>query len=161
MFRKMLILLAFTAVCFLFCLDVFAQDRKSVSAGEVNGTFQFSFKGKYKDFKNEIKILALGKGKIKISFDLVYPFLTENGEMMVNFGNATGIAEIKADQAVYTSENEYSDGQCKITIKFVKPGEIKVEQTPSDATCGFGHRVTADGTYKKISAKKPVFGELN
>jgi hypothetical protein len=29
-----------------------------------------------------------------------------------------------------------------------------------EGTCGFGHRVYAIGTYAKISARKPKFGDV-
>lgn len=148
--------LALACVC---VFDAKAQTRNSVSAKEVNGTFQYKFTGKFKGSSNEIKILALGGGKLKISFDLVYPYLMQNGEPMVNMGYATGIADIKGDTAIYTAENEYGDEDCKITIKFTKPGEIKVTQNSSGSSCGFGHNVGAGGTYKKTSSVKPTFDD--
>lgn len=161
MYKNFCVLLVFAVVSVVFCVETLAQDRKSVSAKEVNGTFRSYFSGKFKGNSNEIKILALGKGKLKISFDLVYPYLMENGEIMVNMGFANGIGEIAADEARFTATNEYSEEHCEISIKFVKPGEIKVTQISSGSACGFGHRVQADGIYKKVSGKKPDFDELN
>ncbi len=159
MFKKFLVLIVFAIVSSVFCIKTSAQNRKSVSASEVNGTFRYDFTGKFKGSSNEIKILALGKGKLKISFELVYPFLMNDGEIMVNLGYATGIAEIEADQAVYTAENEYGDEPCRILIGFVKPGEIIVTQESSGSDCGFGHNVSSEGRYKKISSKKPTFDD--
>lgn len=159
MLKKIVPLVLLCGFCGLICIETSAQNRKSVSASEVNGTFKFRFKGKFKGFSNEIKILALGKGKIRIAFDLVYPYLMENGEIMVNMGFADDIAEIEADEAIFEPRNDYSSEQCRIAIKFVKAGEIKVSQEGSDAVCGFGHRVSAEGTYRKISSKKPVFDD--
>ncbi len=160
MLKKILISSFFLAITLFFCFDVKAQTRASVSAKEVNGTFRFNFTGKFKGNSNEIKILALGKGKLKIQFDLVYPYLMQNGEMMVNLGNVTGEADIEGDTAVYTAENEYGDEDCRITIKFTKRGEIEVTQDSSGSSCGFGHNVGAGGTYKKISSAKPKFEEF-
>src|SRR5438128_11013116 len=42
-----------------------------------------------------------------------------------------------------------------ITLKFAG-GKLVVTQT---GICGVGHNVSAAGTYKKVSAKKPKFGE--
>jgi len=138
----------------LFSGSLYAQNsRASVSGSEVTGTFKMSFLGKkYKDFSNDLEILALGGGKIKIAFDLVYPYTLQNGEVSVNMGSLSGEASIKGDTAIYQSD-EY--GPCKITIKFVRPGEIKVAQ--EEGICGFGHNVTASGTYKKISSKNRKF----
>lgn len=133
-----------------------AQTRKSVSGAEVTGSFRSYFKGKYKGSYNEIQILALGKGQLKLRFDLTYPFTDGTGELSANVGQLDGTAQIDADTAVFTSAE--LEG-CKIMIKFVKPGQIKVTQDGSDGACGFGHNVTADGVYQKASSKKPAFEE--
>ncbi|MEO6052349.1 MAG: hypothetical protein ABIP78_13605 [Pyrinomonadaceae bacterium] len=137
----------------------FAQiTRKSVSAAEVNGTFRMNFTGKFKDNSNDIKILALGGGKLHIAMDLVYPYRLQNREMMANMGQLDGEALITGDTAVYDS-SEF--GPCKITIKFVKPGTIKVSQEGTDGECGFGHNVNSDGTYRRVSSRKPKFDTSN
>ncbi len=128
--------------------------RKSVSGAEVTGSFRMNFSGKYKKISNDIDILALGGGKLRIAMDLVYPFTIPGNEISVNMGYLSGEAAIEGDTAVYESD-EF--GPCTITIKFVKPGTIKVTQDGSDADCGFGHNVFASGTYLKISSKKPTF----
>ena len=128
--------------------------RKSVSGAEVNGTFRMNFRGKYKDMSNEIKILALGGGKLRVAFDLTYPHVDGTGELSANMGQLDGEAAIKGDTAVYESD-EF--GPCRITIKFVRPGLIKVTQDGSDSECGFGHNVFSSGTYRKVSARKPKF----
>jgi hypothetical protein len=128
--------------------------RKSVSGAEVTGTFRYAFTGKFRRDYNEIKILALGKGKLKVSFDLLYPFIDGNGEKSANMGQLDGTAKIVGDTATLTS-TEF--GPCTITIKFVRPGTIRVAQEGDDAACGFGHNVTADGTYKKVSSARPNF----
>jgi hypothetical protein len=78
--------------------------------------------------------------------------------MSANLGQLEGEADIKGDTAVYSSD-EF--GPCRITIRFLRPGTIKVTQQSDGAGCGFGHRVTADGTYKKTSNKKPNFEDGN
>lgn len=152
--------LMFFAVILLFgssCFKAVAQTRRAVSGAEVTGTFRSYFSGKAKGSYDEIKILALGKGKLKVSFDLLYPFTMANGEIMPNLGTAQGEATISGDTAIYTGGADLPN--CKITIKFVKPGTLKVTQSGTDAECGFGVNVTADGTYKKASATKPKFDQ--
>lgn len=144
-----LFLLAFGAV-----FQIQAQTRKAVSGAEATGTFRDYFSGKFKGNYNEIKILALGKGKLKVSFDLTYPHRDAQGEMTANMGSAEGEATISGDTAVYKN-SEY--GECKIMIKFIKPGTIKVSQEGTDGDCGFGFNVNAGGTYKKVSGAKPKF----
>ena len=142
------------SLLFISAGQIFAQPRKAVSGTEATGTFRNYFNGKFKGSRDEIKIIALGKGKLRIGFDLVYPYVDGNGEMSANMGTAAGVATIAGDTAVYFSD-EF--GQCGITIKFVKPGQIKVTQNGSDAECGFGANVSADGIYKKVSGAKPKF----
>jgi hypothetical protein len=149
----------FSAICLAMLVAAFAvasnaQTRQSVTAAEVNGTFRMPFKGKFKGSYNEIKILALGKGKLRVAFDLIYPYVDGTGALSANTGRAEGEADIEGDTAVFTTE-EF--GTCKITIKFTRPGEIRVAHEEESAGCGFGHNVTAAGTYKKFSAAKPKF----
>jgi hypothetical protein len=155
--RKTLVVAVFAfGSMMLFSGSAYAQkSRASVSGAEVTGTFKMSFIGKkYKDFSNQLEILALGGGKLKFAFDLVYPYTLKNGEVSVNMGGLSGEIDIKGDTAVYQSD-EY--GACKITIKFVRPGEVKVIQDGTDGNCGFGHNVSSQGTYRKVSSKKPKF----
>lgn len=150
--RKIVI---FASLIFLLStIEIHAQDRKSVGASEVNGTFRSYFSGKFKGNYNEIKILALGRGKLRVAFELTYPYIDGTGGLMANEGEADGTATIEGDTAVYKSD-EF--GQCKITIKFVKPGVIEVNQSGVDSECGFGFNVNASGTYKKTSGAKPKF----
>jgi hypothetical protein len=128
--------------------------RTSVAAAEVTGTFRYSFPAKFKGSSSDIKILALGGGKIRVAFDLVYPHFDSQGELTANLGTADGIAAISGDTAVYESSES---GPCRITIRFIKPGTIRVDQDVTDADCGFGYNVTASGTYRKVSSKKPKF----
>jgi hypothetical protein len=136
---------------FIGVTSVFAQ-RKSVSGAEVTGTFRMNFTGKFKGNSNEIKIAALGDGKLGISMSLIYPYEYEKGKMTANTGEADGTATIKGDTAIFTPEGTDT---CKITIKFVKAGIIKVTEDGGENGCGFGHNVYSDGTYKKITSRKP------
>ena len=151
--RKRFFQIILAALC-LMIFSAFAAaqgSRTSVTASEVTGTFRSYFKGAFKGSFNEIKILSTGRGKLKISMDLTYPHTDGRGELTANMGQLEGTANISGDTAVYTSE-EY--GSCKITIKFVKAGTIRVDQE-SGSECGFGHNVTADGTYRKVSSVRP------
>lgn len=147
-------LLAFALVSLSAAAAAAQASRPSVSASEVNGTYKMSFTGKYRKMSNDLKILALGGGKLRIAFDLIYPYTDRAGEISANLGEIEGEATIKGDTAVFAS-SEF--GPCTITIKFVRPGLVKVTQDGSDADCGFGHNVTAGGTYRKVSAAKPKF----
>ena len=155
MARQLSLIIVITVFAIIFAGVASGQTaRKSISGAEVTGTFKHAFTGKFRGSSSDIKILALGKGKLKISFDLVYPFIDGNNEMSANMGQLEGTAEITGDTAVLKT-TEF--GPCVITIKFVRPGLIRVSQDGDDADCGFGHNVSADGTYKKTSSAKPKF----
>ena len=145
--KKLTIFLAVFALCFMFFAPAKAQDRKSVSGAEVTGTFRDAS-------GSEFKILALGKGKLRVSFSGVYVYKMTNGEEMANTGEAAGTANIVGDTATFMPDETE---QCVITLKFLKPGRLKVTQDGTDADCGFGVNVSAAGSYKKASAKKPIF----
>lgn len=142
---------------FLLCLVLFATvsvvsaQRTSVGSSEVTGTFRLYFSGGSKGDYNQVKISSIGKGKLKVSMNLTYPYKDGNGQMTANFGDAEGTADITGDTAIFTPEGTET---CKITIKFVKLGQIKLTQDGGDSGCGFGHNVYSDGTYIKVKNKK-------
>ena len=156
--RKYLTYLFFAAAFLMAgtATSVAQGNRASVSGAEVTGTFRMNFQGKFKQQSNDLKIMALGRGKLRIAFDLVYPYSLPDGEISVNMGSLDGEASITGDTAVFSSD-EF--GPCRITIKFLRPGTVKVTQDGADFDCGFGHNVMASGTYRKISGKKPKFDE--
>ncbi|HEX5489957.1 MAG TPA: hypothetical protein VFX07_01735 [Candidatus Udaeobacter sp.] len=121
----------------------YANTQKSVTAAQVNGT--------WKTETGELKILALGKQRLQVEFFGVYEYKTPHGPM-ANEGEGSGIAKIEGDTAIFKPEG--AEEECQITLKFTGT-KLVVTQT---GICGFGHNVSAEGTYKKISSKKPKFG---
>lgn len=124
-----------------------AQNSKTITARQANGT--------YRSRNNQISILALGKNKLKVQFDLTYEYRNQYGRTS-NVGMALGEATIENNVAVFVPADFQG---CKITLTFLSNGKLKVAQEGSDADCGFGHNVTADGTYTKIKSGKPKFDE--
>lgn len=157
--QKYKILLLAVVVLMITAMPSAAQrSRKSVSVGEVTGTFRMTFPNKkFKGMGNYIYLASAGRGKLQVAFDLIYPYMMQNDEVMVNIGVNSGYADIEGDTAVFTDEDY---GKCKITIKFVKPGMISVEQSTSEPSCGFGHNVWATGTYLRTDSKKPDFAKV-
>jgi hypothetical protein len=153
--RKLGFLLGAAVILFLAAADASAQ-RASVSGKEVTGTYKMNFRGKFSKQSNDMKIQALGGGKLRVAFDLIYPYTLRNGETSVNMGFMDTEATIVGDTAVIEAE-EF--GTCRIIIKFVRPGTVRITQEGASPDCGFGHNVTADGTYRKISSKRPKFEE--
>lgn len=140
--------------------EIFAQ-RKAVSGTEVTGTFRSYFKGKAKGTYNEILIQALGRNKLKVEMGLTYPYQTANGEWTANLGEAGGVAVIEGDTAIFVPDNldnpTEENKKCQITMRFTKPGTLLVT-SENNINCGFGHNVSADGTYQKVIGAKPKFG---
>jgi hypothetical protein len=145
--KNLLSFLGVLVFCFALATEANAQNRKAVSGAEVTGTFRAAS-------GSEFSVSALGKGKLRVSFSGVYNYKMRNGEPMANLGEARGEAEIAGDTATFKPEDTQ---ECTITLKFLRGGKLKVTQKGSDADCGFGHNVTADGMYKKISGAKPKF----
>jgi hypothetical protein len=119
-----------------------ADSNKSVTAAQVNGT--------WKTKGAEFKIWALGQKRLQIEFSGVYEYKTPQG-LTANEGEGSGVATIEGDAAIFKPEG--AEEECRITLRFTG-GKLVVTQT---GICGFGHNVTAAGTYKKVSPKKPKF----
>jgi hypothetical protein len=113
-----------------------------VTAAQANGV--------YASYDNELRILALGKNKLKVQFDGVYHTISKS----VNTGTASGEATIEGNVAVLHLAEW---GPCKITMVFLPRNRLKVRQEGDSPDCGFGHNVRADGTYRKTRGGKPKF----
>ncbi len=149
--KKSFILLSLAFISFAFATETFAQ-RKAASAAEVTGTFKLTSDA---NRSSEFKILALGKGNLKVEFFTALK-LGPNGDARGNTANGIGVAIITSDFATFTPDGQEPDA-CNITIKFVKLGQIKVTQ---EGDCGFiSDTITTAGTYKRTSAAKPKFTE--
>ena len=88
--------------------------------------------------------------RLQVEFSGVYEYKTAQGQT-ANTGEGSGIATIEGDTAIFKPEG--AEEECRITLKFTG-GKLVVMQT---GICGFGNNVTAAGTYKKVSGKKPKF----
>ena len=119
-----------------------ADNEKSITAAQVNGT--------WKTKHCEFKIWALGKRRLQIDFSGVHEYKTPQG-LTANEGVGSGVAMIEGDTAIFKPEG--AEEECQITLKFTRD-KLVVTQT---GICGFGHNVTAAGTYKKVSTEKPKF----
>jgi hypothetical protein len=130
-----------------FSAPIATAGERSVTATEATGTYRDAKGG------SEIRILALGHGKLKVQLALIYEYQSAEGTM-ANLGDASGEATIENDIAVFVPEKA---GDCKIKMTFLPNGKLKVEQQGEE--CGFGHNVRADGTFRKISDRKPKFDD--
>src|ERR1043165_7909481 len=108
-------------LCLLATASAPAQNSKVVTAAQANGVYRY--------YDNEFRILALGHNKLKVQFDGVYHTIAKS----VNIGYASGEATIDGNVATFKPEDT---DRCEITIEFL-PGKLHVEQSGSDAECGF------------------------
>jgi hypothetical protein len=115
---------------------------KIVTAKQVNGT--------WKGPQGIFKIWALGNQRLQIEFFLSWTHQSKMGPV-TNTGDGRGTAFIEGDTA--TLKPEESESNCTITLRF-KNGLLEVSES---GDCGFGFNVSANGTCKKISSKRPVF----
>ena len=127
----------------LFLIGVLQVSAQSdVTAAQVSGTWEMK--------TGEFKIWALGQQKLQVAFSGSYEYKSPAGPM-ANTGEGSGIAFIKGDTATFKPDGV--EDECKITLKF-SHRKLIVTQT---GVCGFGNNVTAEGTYKRVSTKKPKF----
>ena len=114
-----------------------------VAAAEMNGTWKT--KG-----GNEFKVWKIGKEMLRVEFSGVFRYDSAAGPT-ANTGEGHGVASLEGDTAKFKPDGAEDD--CAITLKFSRD-KLVVTQT---GTCGFGFNVTAEGTYKKVSSRKPKF----
>jgi hypothetical protein len=100
------------------------------------------------------KILDVGNGKLKVACSLTYAYKVR-GLLTANTGEASGTADINGKTATFKPEGTTA---CTITLKFTGK-KLSVKQEGSDADCGFGHNVYANGTYSRQSRRRPRFDE--
>jgi hypothetical protein len=111
-----------------------------VTSAQVNGT--------WRDRTKFFKVWALGDQRLKIEYTYEYK---ARGGWTANTGEASGIANIEGIIATFRPDG--ADEGCKITMTF-KGDRLVVDQKDG---CGFGLNVTASGTYRKTSSRKPNF----
>jgi hypothetical protein len=112
------------------------------------------FTGTYANRSGDWKILNLGKGKLKVACSVTYAYKVR-GLLTANTGEAGGEATIKGKTAIFKPEGTTA---CTITLRFAGK-KLSVKQEGSDADCGFGHNVYANGIYRKQSSRPPRFDE--
>ncbi|HEX8144124.1 MAG TPA: hypothetical protein VF553_16100 [Pyrinomonadaceae bacterium] len=119
-----------------------ACGQSIVTASQVNGTWR----SRYGTFK----VWALGNQKLRVDFSGFYEYQSPQGPT-ANTGEGSGIALIEGDTAIFKPEG--AEDECQIKMKFTG-GKLIVSQ---EGICGFGQNVSAAGTYRKVSSRKPKF----
>ena len=137
----------FAALLFAFALNASTSSAQSSQVvlhyKDVVGTYTDSRTG------SGFSIDRAPQGLLSIDFGGVYPHRMANGEMTANTGEASGTAKLIGDTAIFTPPDTTG---CTIKLVF-KPRKLIVTQQGNDTDCGFGHNVSADGTYKLTSRR--------
>ena len=139
-------MIRFLLVMILCCRAVLVAPEAGAQAvatpAQVNGT--------WKTKGGEFKIWTIGKQMLRVEFSGTFEYTSPEGPA-VNTGEGHSVASIEGDTASFKPDG--AEDECRITMKFTQ-GKLIATQT---GTCGFGNNVTAEGTYKRVSARKPKF----
>jgi hypothetical protein len=73
------------------------------------------------------------------------------GAPSYNMGFLEGALAVEDGRATWRSP----DDACAIAFAFGRETVVLKQERGSDADCGFGHAVSADGTYRRTSRKQP------
>lgn len=117
-----------------FSLEVGVTGKpKPVEVRGVTGTYR-------REDDSSLEVVELPGGKVKFALEAFWkgPQWEEYGP---NLGSANGEAPLVKGVAVYREE------ECRLTMRF-SSGKVEIEQA---GNCGFGHNVTADGSYRRTS----------
>lgn len=118
-----------------------ADPHHVVTARQVNGKWRYQ--------QNEFRIKALGKQRLRVSFDGTYEYQPPQGPS-AHIGEASGVAHIIGDTATFVPE---AGENCTITLRFAR-GTLVASQNAGSGECGFGHNVSVNGTYYKVKARR-------
>ncbi len=99
----------------------------------------------------EIKLLVVDEKTVRFAISVVGPPPAHNLGMME--GNGTLV-----DNVVTVSTTDFG-GKCTITFTISGDQLVAKTLTGGDAECGFGHNITADGTYKMVDDLNPFAAE--
>jgi hypothetical protein len=130
------------AIAFFLISVVTVSAQSDVTSKQVNGTWRYR--------QNEFRIWALGEQKLQIEFSGIFEYKNAFGPT-ANTGEGAGVVRIEGNTASFKPDG--AADECKITLKFTG-GKLVVTQV---GVCGFGFNVTAEGTYTKVSSRKPKF----
>jgi hypothetical protein len=129
----------FVRVLVPLCVFFGSTASAGVTPEQMEGIYTYKDSASHK----ELHLAYVGKGKLKVSFNLAY-----TGKPPAT-GVGAGDATVAGDVATYAK------GACSIAMRFEPGNRLSVTQTGSDADCGFGSHVTADGEYSKARGGNP------
>jgi hypothetical protein len=119
--------------------------------GELGVTGTYAYELPKEAGSGEIEVLDNGDNTIRYNLVVVGPPPAHNQ------GYMEGTAPFNGGVATITT-TEYG-GKCTITLTFADDQIVAKTLAGDDATCGFGHNITADGTYKMVDDLDPFRAE--
>lgn len=115
-----------------------------------NGRESLTGTWKWGNPKNGGGILRVVDGDVRLDFQLEL----WRGAPSDNEGSLEGSLAVKDGKGTFRGGE--AGGPCEIAFEF-RGNEAVLKTTGTDAGCGFGYGVHADGIYVRKSRKKPVF----
>ncbi len=126
------------------------EDEHDAAQAGYTGTYTYELPND--NGSGEIKILDNGDNTLRFSLNIVGRAPAYNQGMM------DGTAQL-VDNTATISTTEYG-GKCTITLTFGEDGGLVAKTLAGDdVQCGFGHNITADGTYKMVDDLDPFRAE--
>jgi hypothetical protein len=104
--------------------------------------------------------MTLDDHTLKVMFDLLSPYQSPMGPT----ANLAPPPARRSSKATYATYSDSQFGPCTIHMPFAPRHTLHtltVTQDGTDFECGFGHNVTATGTYVRVSSAKPSFASRN
>ncbi len=146
-------------ICFLIGTNlVLGQSPKQKTFLNPTGTYELDSKtekrnGEIYGYFGTVEVILLDSTSILMNFEVC------RGAPSYNSGSFLDTLVFRNNSAVYTDLE--SDSTCRVTYTFTAKG-VHVGQFSDKhySACGFGHRVDAEGYYKKKSGKIPPIKEL-
>jgi hypothetical protein len=78
------------------------------------------------------------------------------GPPSLSMGSLIGKVKIKKEKGLFLSSNVGAEDSCKFSLEF-KNNKLLINTVNSQYNCGFGHRVIADGVFKRKTNKNPLY----
>lgn len=142
--------LAILFLLFGFQATAPAQENKSPTPQSNKAALKVtgSYRAPSKSAPNSMDVLELPDGKIKVH--IVALWVSHYNSENVHNGELQAVVDRVGNAAAY------KDDHCSITMKFTRTAVV-VKQADEVGDCDFGANVTASGTYRKVSSRKPKF----
>jgi hypothetical protein len=111
----------------------------------ITGTYSLD---RGKDAGCEFEIAAVAADSVRLQLSC------NRGAPSYNMGDLDERLVLHGSEVVFQT-TEYGD-RCVLRFRFVRRGAI-VTQEGNNTTCGFGYGVYANGTYRRVSRRRPAF----